>query len=153
MAGGINPTVNAGLNNKKTGLDVYRRVNNSRYVVVGISGIVVVMSVFTYLMWGIANRIDTMTQTIVAMGTDLHTMTEVQKVMVQDIGAMSTNIASIQTSVQGMDAQLLTVSRNMAIMTGSTVGMNANVARMSHDVGRSTSMFSSPMNYFWNMGQ
>ncbi|WP_139134886.1 hypothetical protein [Magnetovibrio blakemorei] len=132
---------------------MYRRVNNSRYVVVGISGIVVVMSVFTYLMWGIANRIDTMTQTIVAMGTDLHTMTEVQKVMVQDIGAMSTNIASIQTSVQGMDAQLLTVSRNMAIMTGSTVGMNANVARMSHDVGRSTSMFSSPMNYFWNMGQ
>lgn len=132
---------------------MYRRVNNSRYIVVGISGIVVVMSIFTYLMWGIANRIDTMTQTIVNMGTDIHTMTEVQKIMVQDIGAMSTNIATIQTSVQGMDAQLASVSRNMSIITGSTVGMNANMARMSNDVGRTSNMFSSPMNYFWNMGR
>jgi len=132
---------------------VYRRVNNSRYVVVGISGIVVVMSVFTYLMWGIANRIDTMTGTIVRLGTDIHTMTEVQKIMVQDISAMSTNIGIMQTSVQNMDTQLLAMSRNVAIMTGSTANMNNSMARMSHDVGRTSNMFSSPMSYFWNMGQ
>ena len=132
---------------------MYRRVNNSRYIVAGISGIVIVMSVFTYLMWGIANRIDTMTETIVRMGTDVHTMAEVQKVMVQDIGAMSTNMASIQSSVQGMDTQLMAVSRNMGIITGQTAGMNANMARMTHDVGRSSNMFSSPMSYFWNMGR
>ena len=132
---------------------MYRRVNNSRYVVVGISGIVVVMSVFTYLMWGIANRIDTMTGTIVRLGTDIHTMTEVQKIMVQDISAMSTNIGIMQSSVQNMDTQLLAMSRNVAIMTGSTVNMNNSMARMSHDVGRTSNMFSSPMSYFWNMGQ
>jgi len=104
---------------------VYRRVNNSRYIVAGISGIVIVMSVFTYLMWGIANRIDTMTETIVRMGTDVHTMAEVQKVMVQDIGAMSTNMASIQSSVQGMDTQLMAVSRNMGIITGQTAAVGA----------------------------
>jgi len=111
------------------------------------------MSVFTYLMWGIANRIDTMTDTIVRLGTDIHTMTEVQKVMVQDIGAMSTNIATMQRSVHGMDQQLTVMSRNVAVMTGTTVGMNTNMARMSQDVGRTSNMFSSPMNYFWNMGR
>ncbi|HEY9079516.1 hypothetical protein [Magnetovibrio sp.] len=128
-------------------------MNNSRYIVAGISGIVVVMSVFTYLMWGIANRIDTMTNTIVRMGTDIHTMTEVQKVMVQDVSAMSTNIATIQASVQNMDGQLAAMSHNMAIMTGSTANMNSSMARMSHDVGRTSNMFSSPMSYFWNMGR
>ncbi len=130
---------------------MYRRVNNSRYIVAGISGIVIVMSVFTYLVWGIANQIDTMTQTIVRMGDNMNTMTEVQKVMVQDIGAMSANIATIQQSVHGMDNQLAAVSHNMALITGSTQHMNANMARMSQDVGRSSQMFSSPMQYFWNM--
>lgn len=132
---------------------MYRRVNNSRYIVAGISGIVVVMSIFTYLMWGIANRIDTMTETIVAMGKDVHVMSEAQKIMVQDIGALSANVASMQASVQGMDTNLTAVSRNMAIITGSTANMNANMARMSYDVGRSSNMFSSPMAYFWNMGR
>lgn len=132
---------------------MYRRVNNSRYVVAGISGIVVVMSVFTYLMWGIANRIDTMTDTIVRLGTDIHTMTEVQKVMVQDVSAMSTNIATMQTSVHNMDGQLGSMAHNVAVMTGSTVNMNSSMARMSNDVGRTSNMFSSPMSYFWNMGR
>lgn len=122
-------------------------------MVAGISGIVVVMSIFTYLMWGIAHRIDIMAQTIVTMGQDVHVMSEAQKIMVKDIGAMSSNIASMQSSVQGMDTQLTAVSKNMAIITGSTVGMNTNMARMSHDVGRTSNMFSSPMNYFWNMGR
>ncbi|MCW8916085.1 MAG: hypothetical protein OQK24_09570 [Magnetovibrio sp.] len=122
-------------------------------MVAGISGIVVVMSVFTYLMWGIANRIDTMTQTIVSMGNDVHVMSEAQKIMVQDIASMSTNMASMRKSVEGMDKQLQSVSVNMARITGTTAHMNANMTRMSHDVGRSSSMFSSPMAYFWNMGR
>ncbi|MEG3618798.1 hypothetical protein V5T82_10055 [Magnetovibrio sp. PR-2] len=132
---------------------MYRRVNNSRYMVAGISGIVVVMSVFTYLMWGIANRIDQMTETIIGMGDDIHIMSEAQKVMVRDIGQMSKDMNSMQAAVQGMDQQMYVVSRNLAVMTGSTTHMNANMARMSQDVGRSSNMFSSPMAYFWNMGR
>ena len=132
---------------------MYRRVNNSRYVVAGISGIVVVMSIFTYLMWGIASQIGIMTQTIVVLGQDVHDMSQAQRIMVRDIGAMSTNIAAMQSSVQGMDTQLTAVSKNMAIITGSTVGMNSNMARMSRDVGRTSNLSSSPMNYFWNMGR
>lgn len=122
-------------------------------MVAGISGIVVVMSVFTYLMWGIANRIDQMTETIISMGHDIHVMSDAQKVMVRDISQMSKDINSMQAAVQGMDQQMYVVSRNLAVMTGSTTHMNANMARMSHDVGRSSNMFSSPMAYFWNMGR
>lgn len=118
---------------------MYKRVNNSRYMVAGLTGIVLVMSIFTWLMYGIAQRIDVMTATIVTLGKDVHTMTEVQKVMVHDIGALNHNISKINGSVHSM-------SRNMAVMTGSTM-------RISQDMGRTSHMFSSPMNYFWNMGQ
>jgi len=135
------------------GPDVYRRISNSRYMLAGITGIVAVMSVFTFLMWGIANRIDTMTETIVQLGADIHTMTQVQEVMVQDISAMSTNFGTMQGTLQNMDIQVTAMSRNIAVMTGSTVNMNSNMARMSQDVSRTSSMFSSPMSYFWNMGR
>lgn len=125
---------------------MYRRLNNSRYMVAGISGIVIVMSIFTWLMFGIANRIDQLTLTMMQMGEDVHTMTEIQKVMVNDIGRMTNNVGNIQTSVH-------TMSRNMAVMTGSTAHINANMARLSQDMGRTSHMFSSPMAYFWNMGQ
>jgi len=115
-------------------------------MVAAICGIVIVMSIFTYLMWGIANRIDTMASTIVKMGDDMHAMTLAQGTMVKDIGTMSEHVVS-------MDRQLTAVSKNMAIITGSTTRINANMARMTHDVGRSSSMFSSPMAYFWNMGR
>ncbi|MFC1673229.1 hypothetical protein ACFL12_03645 [Pseudomonadota bacterium] len=102
------------------------------------------MSVFTWLMYGIADRINTMTETIVRLGDDVHTMTEVQMIMAQDIGAMSNGVTGLQVSVQNIDGQVQMMSRNMAVMTGNT-------ARMSYDVGRSANMFSSPMAYFWNM--
>jgi len=108
-------------------------------MVAGISGIVLVMSIFTWLMYGIADRIDQMTTTMIQMGHDVHTMTEVQKVMVRDIGVMAKNTSNMQASVHNM-------SQNIAVMTGNT-------ARMSHDVGRTSRMMSSPMAYFWNMGQ
>jgi hypothetical protein len=38
-------------------------------------------------------------------------------------------------------------------MQNSAQNMNASMSRMGYDVGRSSRMFSSPMNYFWNMGQ
>ncbi len=125
---------------------MYKRVNNSRYMVVGLSGIVVVMSIFTWLMYGIANHIDQMTQTIAQLGDDVHTMTEVQKVMVSDIGKMTENVSNMQASVQNM-------SQNVALMTGSTANMNASMGRLTRDMGRTSHMFSSPMAYFWNMGQ
>ena len=117
---------------------MYRRVNNSGYVVAGISGIVMVMSIFTWLMYGIANRIDQMAMTMVELGKDVRTMTEVQKVMVKDIGIMTQSVHS--------------VSQNMALITGNTSRINASMSRMSYDVGRTSSMFSSPMSYFWNTG-
>lgn len=124
---------------------MYRKTSSSRLMVAGISGIVIVMSIFTWLMYGIAKRIDQMTLTIVQLGHDVHTMTDVQKVMVHDIGIMTNNVSGMQTSVDNM-------SRNIAVMTGSTANINANMARMSQDVGRTSQMFSSPMSYFWNMG-
>ncbi|MBT3239207.1 MAG: hypothetical protein HOL37_05690 [Rhodospirillaceae bacterium] len=111
---------------------MYKRVNNSRSMVVAIIGIVLVMSIFTWLMYGISQSIHTMTETMVRLGHDVNTMTQVQKVMVHDIGVMTKNTTSMQNSAQNM---------------------NASMSRMGYDVGRSSRMFSSPMNYFWNMGQ
>ncbi|MBF0248554.1 MAG: hypothetical protein HQL36_10865 [Alphaproteobacteria bacterium] len=128
-------------------------MSNSRYMVAGITGIVVGMSIFTWLMWGIANRIDTMTITIVNLGSDIRAMTEFQKTMGQDIGSMSQSISSIEGTVANMNGQIHAMSQNVALMTGSTANMTANMARMSHDVGRSSQQVSSPMAYFWNMGK
>ena len=94
-------------------------------MVVAIIGIVLVMSIFTWLMYGISQSIHTMTETMVRLGHDVNTMTQVQKVMTK-------NTTSMQNSAQNM---------------------NASMSRMGYDVGRSSRMFSSPMNYFWNMGQ
>ena len=46
---------------------MYRKVNNSRFMVIGISGIVLVMSIFTWLIYGIANNIATMTHNVSIM--------------------------------------------------------------------------------------
>ena len=125
---------------------MYRKTSNSRYVVVGISGIVLVMSIFTWLMYGIADRINVMTETIVQLGADVHAMTEIQYAMTRDISSMAGNIGHMQASVNSM-------SRNVELMTGTTMSMNQTMNRLGYDVNRSSTMFSSPMDYFWNMGQ
>ena len=118
---------------------MYKRVNNSRSMVAAITGIVMVMSIFTWLMYGIANRIEEMAGTMIQIGHDMHTMTEVQTVMVNDIALMTTHVSNM--------------SQNMALMTRNTANINANMARMGYDVGRTSRVFTSPMSNFWNMGQ
>lgn len=105
---------------------MYRRVNNSRYVVFGISGIVIVMSIFTWLIYGIAKDIGDMAVNMQHISSDIHDMTESQIAM--------------SNAVTNIDGQIQYMSHNVAIMTGNT-------SRMSYDVNR----FASPMSYFWNM--
>jgi len=115
---------------------MYKRTNNN-LMVAGLAGIVIVMSIFTWVMYGVAQHIVKMTDLMDQMSQDVHSMAMVQQQMTKDINAMAVNTASINKSV--------------SVMTGSTVNMNSNMARLSQDMGRSSYMFSSPMNYMQNM--
>jgi len=115
---------------------MYKRTNNN-LMVAGLAGIIIVMSVFTWVMYDVAQNIVRMTALMNNMSNDVHTMAVVQEGMTVDINDMA--------------RKMTTMNDSMAVMTGSTVNMNANMARMSYDVGRSSQAFSSPMGYMRNM--
>ena len=118
---------------------MYKRTNNT-LMVAGLAGIVVVMSVFTWVMYGVATQIVQMTTLMERMSNDVHAMAVVQE-----------NMSTMANSMVDMNKSVNRMQQDVSVMTGTSVNMNANMARMSQDVGRSSQMFSSPMSYMRNM--
>lgn len=118
---------------------MYKRSTNG-LMVLGIAGIVLVMSIFTGVMYGVAQQIVQMTELMGKMSQDVHAMVEVQQ-----------NMQTMAISMVNMDAAVNKMSQDVAVMTGASVNMNANMARMSEDVARLSHNFSSPMNFMRNM--
>lgn len=118
---------------------MYKRSTNG-LMVVGIAGIVLVMSIFTWVMYGVSQQIVQMTDLMGKMSKDVHAMVEVQQ-----------NMANMAVSMANMEGAVNRMSQDVSVMTATSANMNANMARMSEDVARSAHMFSSPMNYMRNM--
>ena len=152
------------------GWNMYRRVNSSRFIVLTTAGIVIVMMVFTWVMYGMAQKVFTLTDVMIemngnfaAMTRDIHEMSASVVVMGENVGKMDANMqgmsadmkaitASIHKmngSISGMETDISTMSAAMPAMTDAVVKMSASMSRMTYDIGRATYAFSQPMSYMW----
>ncbi|MBV1863732.1 MAG: hypothetical protein KUG74_04770 [Rhodobacteraceae bacterium] len=135
---------------------MYRRVSSSRFIAFATIGIVIVMAVFTWVMYGMAQRVFVMTDIMVELNQSIKSMVGTQESMTADIHAMALkfdtmntsmvkmnkNVGDMNTSIAGMSHNIETMSKTMQVMTVS-------VNRMTRDIGQASYAFSQPMSYMW----
>ncbi len=142
---------------------MYRRVNSGRFIGVTTGLIVIVMAVFTWVMYGMAQQVFTMTDVMVdlnrsfkamvvtqeSMARDMHEMSLSMVAMNENIGNMTTSVDKMTDSVSSMNSDIGQIAGSMAVMTGAMQSLTVNMNRMTMDVGRATYAFSNPMSYMW----
>ena len=149
----------------QTEVDVimYRRVNSGRFIGLTTFGIVIVMAVFTWVMYGMAQQVFVMTDIMVDLGdsfksmntiqvqmaADIHNMSTDISQMSQMIGAMSGSVETMTGSIETMANSVATMSRTMGGMTEAMGSMAVNMNRMAYDVSLASYAMSNPMSYMW----
>jgi len=152
---------------------MYRRVNSGGFIGAMTLGIVIVMAIFTWVMYGMARQVYILTDVMLELNDSF-------KAMVVDMDDMSTSMLAMRDAVVNMDGtmnELLVdmdqMNGNMAVMTGdmgsmsqdmgkmtNTMGamtnsmqaMTVSITRMTSDVGRASHAFSNPMSYMFGGG-
>lgn len=142
---------------------MYRRVNSDRFMVLTTAGIGLVMGVFTWVMYGMAQQVFTMTDVMVelngsfqtmtydihGMSTNIESMSGNINTMSRDISAMNNNITVMNSSVDSMQADIGTMADSIPTMTTAVINMSSSMDRMTNDIGRATYAFTQPMSYMW----
>lgn len=142
---------------------MYRRVNSDRFMVLTTLGIVIVMGIFTWVMYGMAKQVFTMTDVMVelngsfqTMTADIHTMSVDMEGLTDDISEMNENlvvmtghISEMDGSISGMTDDVALMAESMPSMTSAVMRMSASVDRMTQDISRATYAFTQPMSFMW----
>jgi hypothetical protein len=138
---------------------VYRRVNSGGFIGAMTLGIVIVMAVFTWVMWGMARQVYVMTDVMVelndsfkSMVVDMHGMNDNMIAMRASMQSMDATIATLSTDIGAMSGNMQDMTGRITQMTGTMQAMSANIARMTVDVGRASYAFSNPMSYMFGGG-
>ena len=121
---------------------MYRRVNSGRFIVITTAGIVVIMAIFTWVMYGMAQQVFTMTDVMVQMGKDFSHLVVTQETMVFDMHDMGQNVGAMNATISGM-------AQDISQMNGAVQRMNVSIGQMTHDISKATYAFSQPMSYMW----
>lgn len=121
---------------------MYRRVNSGRFIGLTTFLIVVVMAVFTWVMYGMAQQVFTMTDIMEDLNDSIKTMVGTQVSMAKDMHDMSTSMATMNTNIG-------TMNETMATLSGAMNNMAGNMGRMTYDIGQATYAMSNPMSYMW----
>ncbi len=129
---------------------MYRRVNSGRFIVLTTAGIVIIMAIFTWVMYGMAQQVNTMTQVMVTLGGDFSRMVILQEDMSADIHSMRQSIETMGQNIVLMNQNIYGMGEDIAVMTGSIQSMNANMSRMTYDISKATYAFSQPLSYMWS---
>lgn len=129
---------------------MYRRVNSGRFIVATTAGIVIIMAIFTWVMYGMAQQVNTMTDVMVTLGKDFSHMVVLQEGMASDIHNMSGNIDTMSQNIILMNQNITGMGEDVAVLSGSIKSMNANMSRMTYDISKATYAFSQPMSYMFN---
>lgn len=145
---------------------MYRRVNSGGFIGAMTLGIVIVMAVFTWVMWGMARQVFVLTDVMVELNDSF-------KSIVVDMGGMNENMVAMRGAMDRMDATMATLSTDIgemnasmegitsdmgemtAMMGGMTLSMQAmtvSMGQMTSDVGRASYAFSNPMSYMFGGG-
>jgi len=135
---------------------MYRRVNSGRFIGLTTLLIVIVMAVFTWVMYGMAQQVFTMTDIMTELNESIKTMVGTQVSMASDIGDMSQSMATMNSNVTDMNQSIGTMgqsvgsmSETMTNMSGAVNNMATNMNRMTYDIGQATYALSNPMSYMW----
>ena len=115
---------------------MYRRVSSDRFMVLTTAAIVVVMAVFTWVMWGMAQQV------FEVMTTDIHSMAA-------NIDDMTANIDDMGNTIAAMEGDISTMADSIPAITESMLRMTSSIDRMTQDVGRASYAFTQPMSYMW----
>ena len=144
---------NFGVNRENT---MYRKASSGRFIGLTTFLIVVVMAVFTWVMYGMALQVFKMTDIMIELNESIKTMVGSTVSMASDMHQMNTNmvdmnasIASMDVNMASMDSKIGTMSESMAVMSNDFHLMNASMNKMTYDVGQATYAFSNPMSYMW----
>lgn len=135
---------------------MYRRVNSGRFIGLTTFLIVIVMAVFTWVMYGMAQQVFTMTDVIVELNESIKTMVGTQVSMAKDMhnmslsmGTMNSNITEMNQHIGTMGQSVGSMSETMVNLSGAMNNMAGNVNRMTYDIGQTTYAMSNPMSYMW----
>ena len=139
---------------------MYKRASSGLFIALTTAGIVVVMAIFTWVMYGMAQQVYVMTdimkdlnvamQTMVVsqseMAGDIHTMSKdftiVSTAVDEDMGAMSGNLDQIRVEMTIVTARMDTMTRTIGVMSKDMAMMNMNVSRASY-------AFANPVSYMF----
>ncbi|GGD43557.1 hypothetical protein GCM10011358_29220 [Sinisalibacter lacisalsi] len=145
---------------------MYRRVNSGGFIGAMTLGIVIVMAIFTWVMWGMARQVYVLTDVMVdlngsfkSMVTDMNGMNENMVAMRGAMDRMDASMATLSADIGEMNASMDGITADMGEMTAMMGGMthsmqvmNANIGRMTNDVGRASYAFSNPASYMFGGG-
>ncbi len=146
-------------------------------VVITTALIVLVMAVFTWVMYGMARQVFVMTDvmlelngsiksmvtTLDNMSDDTHQMTVSVTGMDEtitemnshignmngEIGAMNTSIGGMTTDIADMSGHIGSMTEDISYMSTGIYYMGSSMSRMTYDVGKATDAFTSPMSYMF----
>ncbi|TYB81387.1 hypothetical protein [Maritimibacter fusiformis] len=143
----------------REGTGMYRRVNSGGFIGAMTLGIVIVMAVFTWVMWGMSRQVYVMTDVMVELNGSFKSMVVDMNDINVNMVAMRDSMGRMEGTMAGMSADIAAMSGNigdmtgrMAQMTGTMQAMTANIARMIADVGRASYAFSNPASYMFGGG-
>ena len=152
---------------------MYRRVNSGGFIGAMTLGIVIVMAIFTWVMYGMARQVyiltdvmlelngsfksmvvdmDQMSNSMLAMRDSIVHMDGTMNKLLLDMNQMNVSMGTMSQDMGSMSADMSQMTGTMAGMTNSMQAMTVSIGRMTSDVGRASHAFSNPMSYMFGGG-
>jgi len=138
---------------------MYRRERSGLFITLTTALIVVVMAVFTWVMWGMARQINTITTTMLEvnqsfkeMMVDMHSIANNMSVMNQTMLTMNGTMGGMDQTIASMGGEIANMNVSMTQMDGAMQSMTGNISRLTYDVGRASYAFSNPVSYMFGGG-
>jgi len=135
---------------------MYRRASSGRFIGLTTFGIVIVMAVFTWVMYGMAQQVIAMADVMYDLSDSFKAMIAIQEKMAVDIHAMNVNISTLSGDISSMNRDVGNMSGSVGAMSGSVGAMTdamrsmaVNMGRMTYDVSQAAHAMSNPMSYMW----
>jgi uncharacterized protein YoxC len=135
---------------------MYRRVNSGRFIGLTTFLIVVVMAIFTWVMYGMAKQVFVLSDVMLEMNDSIKSMNRAVTGMSDSVDSMNTTIADMATDIHAMGGSVASMSGDISIMAQAMPEMNTtmlamsqSVGKMSYDLGTAAYAFRQPMSYMW----
>ena len=135
---------------------MYKRANSGIFIVLTTFGIVVVMAIFTWVMYGMAQQVYIMTDIMKELSSSMSTMVESQHKMANDFAAvrviMDEDMGTMASNLKDVNDKMASISSYMQYMTNSVSMLSRDVTNLNMSVSRASYAFSNPVSYMFGNG-